>query len=189
MMSDKALTRATPPQPEPLSKATRRKVETIAKSIDEAKVEAERISKLTRRELEEVAEKYSKAPSEVLAGIIGGVLGGCGGTAVSMTAGAMLVVSGPLGLALGVAAGILIFRGPSFWRLERATHKLRGSLDLIKAELATLPPEAPKDVKDQLWQDYGLLMHQYTEVACQSIAAERTSERRRLLTELSATNR
>ncbi len=144
-----------------LTPELRKKTEAIARALKSATGQAERLSDVTRRNIEDVAGQYDRAPSSVLAGIVGGVVGSAGGLALTTVAGTALVVTGPLGLALGAALAILAFRGPRYWSLERSTRKLQLALSLIRGEIATLPDDTPASVKISLWQQYERLMEHY----------------------------
>ncbi len=106
-----------------LNRATRKKAEALGHAIDDTEREAKALAPASRQELEAVADRYSRAPSAFLAGVVGGVVGSGGGIAVWVAGGTALALSGPLGLAVGVAVGVLWFRGASWLRLERATHR------------------------------------------------------------------
>ena len=157
------------PRGQQLTPTTRKKIEAVVRSIDQAKSEGDRITQITRQEIERVSGEYNRLPSGVLAGIVGGVIGAGGGFALSTTTGALLAVTGPLGLAMGAALSIYAFRGRSYRRLERATQKLRGALDVIKSEISGLPSDAPKEVKDHLWAEYKSLISTYTQIARESL--------------------
>lgn len=155
----------TPPAGGVLTPATRKRVATVSKNITEIKDDAKRLATVSRQELEEVAEKYSRAPSSFLAAIAGGVLGSGGGIALGTLGTTAVIVTGPLGLALGAAIAVLAFRGRSYWRLENATHKARGAMELIRAQIDSLPSDAPDNVKVELYEIYRSLAKDYALVA------------------------
>jgi len=149
--------------------ATRRKAEALSRAIDDTKLEAKRVQQVTAHDIDAVAEKYARAPSAFLAGVVGGVLGSAGGVAVATVGGGALILSGPLGLAVGVALGVLAFRGRNYWRIEKASQKARGAVDLIRAELNALPPDAPSHVREQLYGHYLSVMDEYARIATRSL--------------------
>lgn len=158
-----------PPASGALTPTVRKKVTTVSKNITEIKDEAKRLATVSRQELEEVAEKYSRAPSSFLAAIAGGVLGSAGGIALSTLGTAAAIVTVPLGLAFGAAVAVLAFRGKPYWRLESATQKARGAMELIRAQIDSLPADAPPDVKSDLYQIYKDLAQDYARVAHETI--------------------
>lgn len=152
-----------------LTPVTRKKVATVSKNITEIKDEAKRLATVSRQELEEVAEKYSRAPSSFLAAIAGGVLGSAGGIVLSTFGTAAAIVTGPLGLAFGAAVAVLAFRGRPYWRLENATQKARGAMELIRTQIDSLPAGALPNVKAELYQIYTDLARDYARVAHETI--------------------
>src|SRR5262245_7544974 len=86
---------------------TREKARAISRAIEGVKRDAHRLKDGSRQELEEVAERYARAPSAFLAGIVGGALGAAGGVGIAALGGGVMVVTGPIGLALGAALGVL----------------------------------------------------------------------------------
>lgn len=160
-LDSKALNAVTP--------TTKKKIAAVTKSIESVKSDAQRVAQVSRKELEDVAERYSRAPSTFLAAVVGGVVGTAGGITLSTVAGGLLIVTGPLGLALGAALGVLGFRGRNYWRLERATQKTKGATDLLKAEIAALPRDAPPEVRKELYDQYKSLVTIYSRIARDSI--------------------
>jgi hypothetical protein len=155
-----------------LDPTTRVRVASISRLIDDVKDDAKRIIQVSRQELEEVANRYARAPSEFLAGVVGGAIGSAGGVAISISilGGGVLVLTGPLGLAVGAALGILAFRGPNQWRLERATQKTSRALSLIKAEINSLPHDSKyPDFENSLYEARAEIIRRYTNVAIKSI--------------------
>ncbi len=152
-----------------LTPELRKKAEATARALVEVRDQVQKVAQVTREELEAVAERYAHAPSTFLAAIVGGVVGSAGGVALTTVAGTALLVTGPLGLAVGAAVAVLAFRGRKYWRLERSTQKLRGALDVLHAEIAGLPPHAPASVRNNLWQQYDRLMAKYNEIAGDSL--------------------
>lgn len=160
--------------------AKKKRAGAIAKSIEGVRRDAQKIQQVSRQELEEVAEKYSRSPSTFLAAVLGGAVGIAGGVALGTVGGTLLIVTGPIGLALGAAAGVLAFRGRNYWRLERATQKATGALDFIRAEINGLPSDAPREVREGLYETYMELMNEYGRVAHGSIDDKVPSNKRLL---------
>lgn len=156
-------------QPVTLSPEVRRKAEITLRALDETKEDAQKVTALSPDQLRKTAEDYDKAPSSVLAGIVGGVIGSAGGFTLTTFTGAALVVSGPIGLAAGVALGVLSFRGRKYLRLERSSQKTRGALDVLRAELAALPADAPPSAKDAIYEEHARLIRKYGDIATDSL--------------------
>ncbi|WP_152622130.1 hypothetical protein [Archangium violaceum] len=152
-----------------LDPATRKKVDAASRSLDDAKHELRRIKQLTKQEIDDVAEKYSRSPSTFLAGVVGGGVGASVGIVAGTLASSTLFLAGPIGLAVGAALGVLTFRGRNHWRIERATHKTKLALELILSQINSLPQNAPRDIRNSLYQQYRELMNEYSKVAINSI--------------------
>lgn len=146
-------------------KGRKQQAAAVAKSIERLKKDADRVSKgVSLRQVDEIAEKYSRAPSTFLAAVIGGVLGSAGGIGLAALGG-VVIVTGPLGLALGAAAGVLAFRGRNYWRLEKTTQKATGALNLIKSQIENLPSNAPASTQQKLYDQYDSVTARYTDIA------------------------
>ncbi len=144
-------------------------------ALEEADESIKRIQGLTdisRKEIEQLAVSYSRQNSSVLAGILGGVVGAAGGAAVATFAGGMLVLTGPAGAMLGVAAAILSSRGWAYHRLERRVARLRLVLDEIETRIRNLPKGTPAEVKNELWSTYVESVRAFKKAAVKSIATE-----------------
>lgn len=99
----------------------------IDKRIVRAKGKIEKLSEI-KQEIEETAKRYARFPSQVLVGIAGGVAGGVAGFAVPVIEG-LLIVSGPLGIAIGAAVSIIGFRqAQSLLTQETRSDKLKSML-------------------------------------------------------------
>jgi hypothetical protein len=166
-----ALAPGPPPGPrKPIDNATRARATAVARSVDRFQQKAQRATEVSRRELEEVAEKYARAPSGFLAAIIGGAVGSAGGIALGSVAGGTLVVlTGPIGLAAGAALAVLAFRGRSWFRLERATHKATGAATFFRSELDSLPSDAPEELRKKLYDNLAAVYDEYARVARDSV--------------------
>jgi hypothetical protein len=84
-----------------------------------------------KKSIEETAKSYAILSSQVLAGIVGGVLGGAIGVIGFEIpgAGGLVVVSGPLGVAAGAASLIFLFRlRQSLLKQEINSEKLKYKL-------------------------------------------------------------
>lgn len=151
---------------------TRRKAEAFVRSASLVKHEAKQTEQVSVEQVEDIAKRYSLLPSSVLTGIIGGVVGSAGGIAIGTHAvlgAGMLVVTGPLGLALGAAIAILAFRGRNYWRLENSSAKTKGALDVLTSQLAMLPTDAPEDIKAKVYEKYGRVLDEFSRIAEESI--------------------
>jgi len=148
-----------------LSPVTRERIKTINRSIESVKDDARRIAKVSRQELEEVADRYSRASSTFLAAIVGGTIGSAGGITLGTAGAGALIVTGPLGLALGAGLAVLAFRGRSYWRLEKATQKSRAAAEFIRGQIDSLPPDAPAKIRDGLYDKLGLILEEYARIA------------------------
>jgi hypothetical protein len=146
----------------------------INNSIDTLRRDAEKIQHVSRHELEEVAEKYSRSPSTFLAAVLGGAIGSAGGIALGTLGGGLLIVTGPIGLAMGAAIAVLTFRGRNYWRIEKATQKAKGAVDFVRAQIDALPSDAPQEVRERLYAQYTRLMDEYSRVAKASIDDDRS---------------
>jgi hypothetical protein len=63
----------------------------------------------------------------------------------------------------------LSFRGRAFTHLEKTTVKVKGAIDLLKAEIMSLPSDAPSTVKAHLYDRYEALLVEYARIAEYSI--------------------
>jgi hypothetical protein len=113
----------------------------------------EKTAKVNIATLEDTAEKYSSKSSQYLAAIVGGGIGLSGGFGVSLM-GVSMVFTGPIGLVLGAAAAILIWRGRGQQKIERANQKVQAVKNRILEDINSLPPSAPQYVVDRLWELY-----------------------------------
>jgi hypothetical protein len=147
----------------------RRKAKAVIAAADNIKKDAQRVQSVSRQDIEDVAEKYSRASSTFLAAVVGGSIGAAGGLAVGTFGGAVLVVSGPLGLALGAALGVLAFRRPSYWRLERATQKTGAVLNVLRDVAERLPPDAPPELRHKIYDHMDDVVGRFAEVASRTI--------------------
>lgn len=146
-----------------MDQTLRAPVVTTLKKLDAQVENIDKATQATRQELEATARRYAKERSSVLAGIIGGALGSIGGIGIStVSVGAFTVggavLTGPIGLAVGAALAVLSWRGTAYLKLERAKERLELAVGTIKAEIQSLPPDAPKETRDRLWDGYNELM-------------------------------
>ena len=163
-----ALSSFAPTEVNSLSAATRKRAAAVIRSIDIVKLDAQRVTQVSPQELEEVVDKHAWTPSTALAGVVGGTLGTAGGIAVAALSGGMLILTGPLGLAIGGALGVLAFRGRNYRRLERATQKASRAIGLVKTEINALPSHAPAEIRMKLHDQYSSLIIRYSEIARES---------------------
>ena len=115
--------------------------------------ELEKTTKGEISEIERTAEKYSNKSSEYLCAVLGGGIGFSGGFGLSL-AGVSLVFSGPIGMILGAALAVLMWRGKGQNKIERANKKVEVIKSKIISELKNLPSDAPEYIKKQLWDIY-----------------------------------
>jgi hypothetical protein len=139
--------------------------------IESALIEAEqadsRLRKLetqTREDIDNLARAQSGQRSSMLAAIIGGLVGATAGISIAPTA-ATIAVGGPVGAAIGVALAVLVWRGPSHWRVERASDRAQEALSLYQKELNRPSEDAPRDLRENLWERYDRVISSYAAVA------------------------
>ncbi|GAB3514226.1 hypothetical protein [Emticicia fontis] len=138
--------------------------------LDDTKTDVEKYKDFDLKNIEDVAERYIDKKSEFLAGVAGGILGATGGVAIAKTvAGIAIFLSGPAGAILGIAIGMLMFRGRGQHKLERATKKFQLARAIILDTIKMLPADAPIEVKDRLWKTYYDLLEKYSEVIEKSL--------------------
>jgi hypothetical protein len=152
-----------------LDLATKKKAATITRRINAVRNDARRLTHPSLQQIDDVAYKYSRAPSTFLAAVVGGAIGSAGGITLAAIGAGALVLTGPLGLAVGAAVSVLAFRGKSYWRLELATQKTKGAIELIKSEINSLPKDAPEHIRQNLYREYEQLITTYTQVAGDTI--------------------
>ena len=111
--------------------------------LDDTNKDVEKYKDFDLKKIEEVADRFIDKKSEFLAGVSGGVVGLTGGIAIAKTvADVAIFLSGPAGAVLGIALGMLIFRGRGQHKLERATRKYQLSKAIIEEAIRTLPADA-----------------------------------------------
>jgi len=121
----------------------------------------EHAQRLTRESLERAAKRYSGESCSFLIAILGGVMGAATGLLIKPYVGVLVVLSGPLGAAFGTSLALLAWRGQSYWRLERATERLKLPLETIRREIGQSPRDAPSTVREKLWSRYDSLLDEY----------------------------
>ncbi len=127
----------------------------VSKNLANLNAEGIELEKINRQEIEEIADQYSVRSSSSLAAIAGGVTGASVGIGVGsfMSAGFM-VLTGPVGLVLGVVSGVLLWRGRRYIDSERDREILDKDLEFYRKKLEELPDDTPAYVREQLWQSY-----------------------------------
>jgi hypothetical protein len=161
-------TSLAPAEVSSLSPATRKRVAAVIRLIDIVKLDAQRATQVSPRQIEEFADQHAWIPSTALAGVVGGTLGIAGGIVIGTLGGEMLMLAGPLGLAIGAALGVLAFRGRNYRRLERATQKAKSAIGLVKTEINALPSHASPEIRMKLQDQYSSLVTRYSEIARES---------------------
>ncbi|MBA3712020.1 MAG: hypothetical protein H0W76_06165 [Pyrinomonadaceae bacterium] len=75
-----------------------------------------------------------------------------------------LIVGGSV--LLGIVLGIILFRGPSRWRMERNLRKLSLQLQALREEIKMLDQinDIPGEVKTQLWSAYEETIESYRQI-------------------------
>ena len=149
--------------------ATRARAESIIADSVGVKDSLEKIGNISQDDLEEIANTYSTKPSTFLAAIIGGVVGGAGGIAIGGTLGAITLISGPAGMALGAAVAVLGWRGRDMWRHERAGDNFDVAIKRIDAAILALPKNAPQSDREELYTHRRKLIRSYARVADEAI--------------------
>lgn len=99
----------------------------------------QKLTSFTRQDLEQVAVRYSQHNGEALTAIVAGGIGGAGGLALGVFGGASIVLTGPVGMVVAAALGVLAFRGRAGLRHERASKNLKAALVNIDDAIASLP--------------------------------------------------
>jgi hypothetical protein len=151
-----------------LEPATRSRVRTISTQIDDLQHDVQRVTDVSGREIFEVAGQAARAPSAVLAGVIGGTVGAAGGLALG-TATGLFVLTGPFGLAVGAALGVLAFRGRHMLRLERSTQKAQVALGVVQTLIYALPTDAPATTRTKAYARLDEIADEYTRIALDSM--------------------
>lgn len=153
---------------------TRRDYEQIFLRLKELNEEIESDSgNKSEKGIFELSESLSSKSSEFLAGVIGGVTGFSSGISLTFLGGVTFLV-GPLGAMLGIAVGILIWRGGGQHRIERVTRKFTNATEIIKSELASLPAGTPKSTRDKLWKKYDDIVDEYQKIVLGAMKDDRS---------------
>jgi threonine dehydrogenase-like Zn-dependent dehydrogenase len=142
--------------------AQREEAQQLLKDAAELNLQIEAALGFAAKDIRARAEEAATSTAPVLFATLGAGLGGVGAAWATYALDYALFVTGPIGLILGAALGVLIYRGPKYIALERSLEKLDMALTRIGARLASLPPDAPADVRDQLWNSYRELSARYT---------------------------
>lgn len=123
-----------------------------------------------------LAGRMDLLPSSVLAGFLGGAVGSTagiilGGFTIAAIAMPAVAITGPLGMAAGVAAAILMWRGPRTWYIERETARITKVLDEIDLRInkalqqfKQLPKDAPDYIREQHWKQYSQLLRKRADI-------------------------
>ncbi len=105
-----------------------------------------------------IAEWSSASGSSVLAGVVGGVFGIFAGLGYGAGLAVSAVVTGSVGLLLGCALGVLVFRGRAEWRLDRLTMKTERALVTLEKRIIAIESCAPPEVVAELWAGYRCIL-------------------------------
>lgn len=114
----------------------------------------DRLARIKPVGVRKIAEWSSASGSSVLAGVVGGVFGILAGLSYSAGFAVSAVVTGPIGLFLGCALGVLVFRGRAEWRLDRLTMKTERALLTLEKRITAIDGCAPPEVVAELWAGY-----------------------------------
>jgi len=155
--------------------ATVGKRATVTKSIVGLLRKARHV--LSPENVGKVAGTYEKASSTFLAAVLGGAIGGIGGVALGSLAGGLFVLVGPLGLPIGAAIAVFAFRGRSYRHAEKATQTARLKDAHLKEIADGLPPDAPKEFRDQIYAQRMDVVDDCLRLARGSIDDHRSGER------------
>lgn len=136
-------------------------IEASILQLEELNRRGSSLEQFDQKQIEEIAEKYSNKGSSALAGVVGGIIGGSAGIGLGAIATGTLILTGPAGLLLGASLGVLAWRGRRYQHLERETEKLNKALDSLEKRLRLLPRDAPKRVRDLIWEEYTRFIRQY----------------------------
>jgi len=110
--------------------------------------------------------------SSVLTGFLGGAVGSAAGVTLSGVAIAgfalpAVAITGPLGMAAGVAVAILAWRGRDWWRVEKDIGRAQlhiAQIDIRIREslkqIGELPAKTPQEVRDVYWKAHIALVNQ-----------------------------
>jgi hypothetical protein len=170
----------------------RRETEELDTEINNIQRQVDALSDV-HQEIEETAKRFAGLPSQVLVGIAGGVAGAVGGIALpAVVTGVAVVVSGPLGMTLGIATAILAWRSRNSimnqeinsGKLDYKLQEFRKSLQRVREEIEVLESFLIKNVKsisgdesseemkslwvrrresiDKLWKQYDEMAEIYT---------------------------
>jgi hypothetical protein len=119
------------------------------------------------------ADRFGEETSEGLFACFGGVVGVILGYALSLEEpAASFALTGPLGGALGIMAGIFFRRGPGrFWlewkvqnRQIEDQAKARQA-ELLLEQLRSLPTDAPYGVREEIWTAYRNILRELAQAS------------------------
>ena len=141
---------------------SRRKVVATIAALDQATRKGEQIASSLSGDLDRVAHGSATASSQKLFGVIGAGLGATSAIGLALITGVSAAIAAPVFMTLGGAAGVLFWRGRRGIRFEKEMHYRVTMLDTIKTQIAGLPPNAPRAIKEGLWAEYQAIMHGYS---------------------------
>ncbi|NRF28248.1 hypothetical protein [Vibrio coralliilyticus] len=125
--------------------------------LNDDQIDLEQLQNSTANFIEKMAsssEKASTKSSVVLIGLIGGLIGTIAGMALAPVIGVSVVVLPATLATLGIASGVLMYRGLDTIGLEKAITKNTLVFDEIQRRMNSLPDDAPEEVRDELWKSY-----------------------------------
>lgn len=122
------------------------------------------------------SDRLSAKSSSALFGTLGGLGGLSAAYLICAISTASLPVTGVLLASLGIAVGVAAYRGPRWFSLERRIGENRVAVNEILDRIKKLPKNAPKEVRDDLWDTYrsltGGLQRQTSQVLTGGIDAD-----------------
>jgi len=143
----------------------------VANLIDEASQlnnEIEKTDKVSSA-IVNVVGKLSTKSSEFLAGVLGAGIGWGGGFAISLS-GFSMVYSGPIGMILGTAAFLLVWRGIGQHKIERLIQKFSSISAKVLNNIKSIPPNAPQYVTDNRWKAFDKISDVFEQEAIKALS-------------------
>ncbi len=140
------------------------RIECAIAQAEQATARLQNLESEKRIDVDDVIKVHIRPRSSVLAGIIGGFAGASIGIYLA-TIEVPLAVTGPIGAAIGIAVALLMWRGPSQWRVERATDRTEQALALYYKELNSPESQVPEGLRGNTWGRYDRLLASYAALA------------------------
>lgn len=148
----------------------RRIVATIA-ALDQAAQQGEDLASSLSGDLERVAQGSASASSQKLFGVLGAGIGAASAVGLTVATGISVVLTTPILIAIGGAAGVLLWRGRKGLRFEKEMHYRGTILGTIVDEINRLPKNAPKAVREGLWAEYQAIVQGYGKASAAALSS------------------